>query len=153
MNLKIILAGLFGTLVMTLFVTIVSISFKKPFHVVKTLSRMMQRGDNRDSTARKGITFAIAVVVHYAIGVAFAYLYNFLLLERLMRLTWPHTILFGSLAGLIGIIGWRITFAIHPNPPKLNLTRYLLVIWIGHLLFAAGVLLTYINFPQSLLSL
>jgi H+/Cl- antiporter ClcA len=146
MNLKIILSGLFGTLAMTLFVNLVAAIFKKPLHAVKILSRMLQRGDNTDSRQKKYIKYAIASVVHYSIGVGFAYVFSFLLQQQVIELKLSHAILFGSLAGLTGILGWRIVFAIHPNPPKLELSHYLLVIWLGHLIFAAGVFKTYLNF-------
>jgi hypothetical protein len=150
MNLKVILSGLFGTLAMTLFVNLAAAIFKKPFHVIEVLLRMMQRGENTDSRQTKNIKYAIALVVHYSIGVCFAYVFHFLLQQHVIELSWTNAILFGSLAGLIGILGWRIVFAIHPNPPQLELIHYLLVIWLGHLIFAAGVFITYLNFSTML---
>jgi hypothetical protein len=150
MNLEIILSGLSGTLAMTLFIELVSAILKKPFHVVRTLARMLKCNSKNDSASKKYLTYCIAVIVHYSIGVMFAYAFDFALNKGLIELVWIHALLFGGLAGLIGIIGWRIFFAIHPNPPKIMLPQYLLVIWTGHLIYAVGTFLIYLKFqPDS----
>ena len=54
----------------------------------------------------------------------------------MMQFTFANALLFGGMAGLLGIIGWRVVFAIHPQPPKINLYEYLTVIWMGHIVFS-----------------
>jgi hypothetical protein len=143
MKMQIILSGLSGTLAMTLFIELISAIFKKPFHVVRILARMLS--DNNESVVKKNITYCIAVVVHYSIGVLFAYAFHFLVKQDLIDPTLWHALLFGALAGLVGILGWRMAFALHPNPPVINRPHYLFVIWIGHLIFAMGTFIMYVR--------
>jgi hypothetical protein len=145
MKLAIVLSGVAGTLAMTLFTELVSAIFKKPFHVVQILSRMLRRRDNPELLAGKYVSYSIAMIVHYTIGILFSYAFNFFLKQGLLQLTLWNALLFGILAGLIGVLGWRIVLAIHPNPPKIIPSQYLLVIWVGHLIFAIGTFLGYIE--------
>jgi hypothetical protein len=51
--------------------------------------------------------------------------------------------------GLIGIIGWRIFFAVHSNSTKIILSQYLLIIWTGHLIYAVGTFVIYTKFQPD----
>jgi hypothetical protein len=148
MKMQIILSGLAGTLAMTLFVELVSAILKKPFHVVGILTRMLKRNDN-ESIAKKNITYCMAVVIHYSIGVLFAFAFHLLVKQKFIDPTLWHALLFGSLAGLTAIVGWQLAFALHPNLPLINRSQYLLVIWIGHLNFAIVTCIEYSRLSPS----
>jgi hypothetical protein len=142
-NIITLLAGIIGTAAMTLFVEAVCVIFKKPFHVVHILSHILRFSSSPKSGPNSYVMYGIALVVHYTIGILFAYGFDFLVKQELIDLTLTDVLLFGSFAGVVGIIGWRICFALHPNPPEVNLAHYLLVIWLGHLVYAVGLFATH----------
>ena len=95
----------------------------------------------RELSPPKASTYIAATVLHYAIGVGFAYGYFWLLLEGLISNNTLTALLYGVCIGVIAITGWRLFFTIHPNPPRIKPT-YFAVIWLGHIvlsIIAAGV--------------
>jgi hypothetical protein len=149
MSFVIALAGILGTLAMTIFVELVCYLFKKPYHVVRVLSRMLHFSSHVESKPKWVLLYCTALVLHYGIGILFSYAFYLLIKYGFMEPDLLHTIIFGSLAGLIGISGWRLFFAIHPNPLRLNLTQYLFVIWLGHLIFAIGTFMSYVELQSG----
>lgn len=145
MNFVIIMAGIIATLSMTLFVELTALVSRKPFHVIRILANML-RFDKDFNRKQKRMIFIVATILHYGIGVGFAYCYDLSLESDLLTASWKDALLFGAGAGTVGIIVWRIFFAIHPNPPKINLVQYLAVIWLGHLVFACGLFLHVKNY-------
>jgi hypothetical protein len=139
----VICAGILGTLIMTLFVEIIAHIIRKPFHVVSILSHMLRFGKDL-KPASKGIIYIIALLVHYGIGILFSCCFDLCLNYNLIEMHLSNALIFGGFAGLIGIGGWRIFFAIHPAPPKIILSQYLTTIWVGHILYAIGVFYTYL---------
>ncbi|HEY0741851.1 MAG TPA: hypothetical protein VGD40_10325 [Chryseosolibacter sp.] len=140
MNYLIIMAGIIGTLTMTLFIEVVARVSGKPFRVIHILADMLRFGQEFNHGQRRRIFF-LATILHYAIGVGFAFCYNFLLDSKYISSSWGDAVLFGASAGIVGILGWRLFFVVHPDPPVMNLFQYLTVIWLGHLVFACGLFL------------
>lgn len=132
MNLWIaILAGLGGTLVMTSFTLVMSHILKKPFYVVMILATMLPFKKN--VTTPNFFIYASATLIHYSIGVIFSYFYLWQLVERLIINDALSALLYGAIIGSIAVIGWRLFFFIHPNPPPIELIPYLVTIWFGHI--------------------
>lgn len=134
-----ILAGIAGTLAMTSFAEITAHLLRKPYFVVIILATMLPF--NRDLSPPKASTYIAATILHYAIGVGFAYAYFGLLLEGLISNNALTALLYGVAIGVIAIAGWRLFFTIHPNPPRIKPT-YFALIWLGHIVLsivAAGV--------------
>ncbi|HZB12974.1 MAG TPA: hypothetical protein VE467_08105 [Chryseolinea sp.] len=125
-----ILAGLVGTLVMTCFSQITAYFLKKPFYVVTILAMMLPFKKN--VSAPNVYVYTAATVLHYFIGFVFAYIY-FWQLEWLISNDIVSALLYGAIIGSIAIIGWKVFFSIHPNPPPIELTLYLIMIWFGHI--------------------
>ena len=127
----VLLAGISGTLIMTGFTESVAFFFKKPFHDIRILSIMLPFQKKIESP-RPGIYLA-ATLLHYLIGVIFTYFYQWQLMERWIINDLLSAFLYGGIIGSIAVIGWRIYFSIHPNPPPIDLKSYLLTIWFGHI--------------------
>lgn len=125
-----ILAGVAGTLAMTCFTQITAQLLKRPFYVVLILATMLQF--KRDIAPPNASTYVAATILHYFIGIMFSYLYLWLMLEGFVSNDTFSAILYGAVIGSVGIIGWRIFFKIHPNPPPID-TMYFAMIWLGHL--------------------
>jgi hypothetical protein len=77
--------------------------------------------------------YTVASLIHYFIGVGFSYLYLWQLVERLLINDIISALLYGAILGSIAVIAWRLLFFIHPNPPQIELTPYLITIWFGHI--------------------
>jgi len=77
--------------------------------------------------------YTTATLIHYSIGVIFSYLYLWQLVERLIINDVLSALLYGAIIGSIAVIGWRLFFFIHPNPPPIELIPYLVTIWFGHI--------------------
>ena len=80
--------------------------------------------------------YTTATLVHYSIGVIFSYLYLWQLVERLIINDALSALLYGAIIGSFAVIGWRLFFFIHPNPPPIELVPYLATIWFGHIALA-----------------
>jgi hypothetical protein len=128
--LTIILAGIGGTLVMTGFSQITAYLLKKPFYVVIILATMLPF--NRDATPPKLSTYVVATVLHYFIGIVFAYVHLWLILNGHITNNALSALLYGVAIGIVAILGWRLFFMIHPNPPIVKGT-YFVMIWLGHI--------------------
>jgi hypothetical protein len=133
-HLIVISAGLASTLAMTFFTQILSHIFKKPFYVVMILASMLPFKKNV-STPNVYI-YTTASLIHYSIGIGFSYLYHWQLVERLLINDLISALLYGAILGSIAVIGWRLFFLLHPNPPPIELTPYLITIWFGHIALA-----------------
>ena len=125
-----ILAGIAGTLAMTCFTQITAQLLKKPFYVVIILATMLPfKGELKFPAAS---TYIVATILHYLIGVVFSYIYLWLMLEGLITNNTLTALLFGAAIGTVAIIGWRLFFMIHPSPPPIEPT-YFVMIWVGHI--------------------
>ncbi|HEY0653497.1 MAG TPA: hypothetical protein VGD65_10225 [Chryseosolibacter sp.] len=144
----IIYAGIAGTFFMTVFVEAIAWLLGKPFHVIRNLSHILQFSSPAPQK-KKTLVFLLATVLHYTIGVLFAFCFTWFLQADVLNCTFIDSVSFGALAGTVGIIGWRVAFAIHPEPPRLNLWQYLALIWLGHLVFSIGLFVAYSNFGQT----
>lgn len=146
-----LLAGVFGTACMTIFTAVAFRVLKKNFNVVVILGNMLvwQKYTVLEPT-RPFWRYLLAFLVHYGIGIFFAYLYAWILIEGIINLSLTSSILFGLAIGFIAIIGWRTFFALHPGPPMVILKYYLLVIGIGHIVLAITTALTYQFFAPSI---
>lgn len=136
MNIPSSVAGIIATFAMTLFIELICATIKKPFHVVSILSDMLRFGKSDMPDRKKKLIYVAALVLHYLIGVLFACGFKLCLEANVLESNWSHALIFGAAVGLIGVIGWRIFFAVHPKPPALNLFHYLTVIWLGHMIFS-----------------
>ena len=125
-----IITGIAGTLAMTCFTQITAQLLKKPFYVVMILATMLPF--KRDITPPNISTYVGATILHYFIGVVFAYLYLWLTLEGLITNDTLSALIYGAAIGIVAIIGWQLFFKIHPNPPQIEPT-YFVMIWLGHI--------------------
>lgn len=137
--------GMGGTALMTLFLYVLDYAMgEKRLKVVKVLGTML----TGKTTAVKGLSdspwaILIGLAGHYGVGIVFAAIFILLEAHGVCSFTYLHGLLYGGMAGLTGIIVWRIYLYLHPYPPILNIPLYLSGIFIGHLIFGIGMILTY----------
>jgi|SRR5688572_6539079 len=145
MVLKIIIAGIVGTAIMTAAMYIIAYAAKDRFKVVKVLGTMLTFQTTKD----KGLSdspyaIAVGIVAHYLVGIAFTFAYEWIWSERILNPSFLNASWLGFINGIVGALGWRIFITIHPNPPNLPLHSYLLAIILGHIFFACGILAAFL---------
>lgn len=134
----IIVSGILSTLAMTVFVRTISAFLHQPFYVIKILSTMIQFG-NQPTARAKTFIYAVATSLHYVIGIAFTYVFFEMVDQNILSLQLRDALLFGIIIGAIGIAGWRIFFALHPDPVRLDLVPFLTTIWLGHVVLGIAL--------------
>jgi hypothetical protein len=145
MVLKIVIAGIAGTAIMTAAMYIIAYASKNRFKVVKVLGTMLTFQTTRD----KGLSdspyaIAVGVVAHYLVGIGFTFIYEWLWSERILDPNLLNASWLGFINGIVGALGWRLFITVHPNPPNLPLNSYLLAIIFGHICFACGMLAAFL---------
>jgi hypothetical protein len=140
----IVLAGVAGTALMTAFGYLFATIIDGRLKVVKVLGTML----TNQTTANKGLSesrraIITGTIVHYAVGIGFALLYNWLWQKGIGTPGIFSGILFGFVNGIIAVTIWKIFIVLHPNPPLLPIKLYLFYILIGHLFYAEGVVLFF----------
>lgn len=131
-----IIAGIAGTFAMTLFMRLASLITGFNFHVPRILGTILTF-DTKPSGATSDSCRSIisGYALHYIIGGLFALIYQQTWLKEHIS-TFSAAMLFGAIAGLVGITFWTITLKWHPLAPSVNLKPYLVFVFLGHLLFA-----------------
>jgi len=132
-----LVAGIAGTFFMTLLTELIWLIFRKPYHVVRTLSVILEKGKHARTPTPTPLYYVIGTILHYAIGVGFAYLYLFAIDARIISFSLFPALIYGVLLGIIAMAGWFIFFAVHKFPLAYVLLIYLGAIGAGHILLAA----------------
>jgi hypothetical protein len=145
MVLKIIIAGIVGTAVMTAVMYLIAYVTKDRFKVVKVLGTMLTFQTTRD----KGLSdspsaIAVGIIAHYLVGIGFTFIYEWLWSERILTPDFLNAAWMGFINGIVGALVWKIFITIHPNPPTLPLKSYLVAITAGHVFFAFGILASFL---------
>ncbi len=55
-----------------------------------------------------------------------------------LRRDLPRGLLFGFLSGIVSVSFWIAVFAVHPDPPRIQLKKHYLQLMVTYLLFGAG---------------
>ncbi len=134
-----IVAGMVGTLFMTLFVNVGAKATGYNFHVPSILGSMMLRSTKPSGKpSRSPATLTSGYITHYLIGIAFALIYAQISTGN-GKIQYSNALLFGVIAGLIAAGFWFAALKLHPLAPRIRLLPYLVLIFIGHLVFFLGV--------------
>ena len=136
---RIILATLLGTTLMTIFSYLISNLFNKLYKEPILLNYLLHYlGINmRDSAKRIS-----GWVIHYIIGFVFVIGYD-LLWQYKIQFSWLSGIIFGMISGIIGIISWMLMFKVPDDKPKIDYKGYYIQLFFAHIIFAIGVVIIY----------
>jgi len=136
--LKIIIATLIGTTVMTAFSYYISEKFDKLFKEPVLLNYLMvMAGLNLKGNLEK----LAGWVLHYFIGLLFVIAYNYI--WKLYELSWLSALYLGIGSGIVGIVSWIIMFSMSSATPKVHFKEYYLQLFFAHIFFAFAVTATY----------
>lgn len=138
-----VLSAVAATSTMTLFSYFVSDQEGKNFKEPKLLGDFFKRtfNSNEKTSTLMGWT------IHYLTGVGFAGVYQIFLGCGFKRPTVKNGLLYGAVAGGIGVLIWNTLFKNHPNPPKTHRKGYYLQLVVAHLIF--GVTLSALKKRHS----
>ncbi len=134
--LEILAAALAATTAMTLFSYFVSASFRKLYEEPLLLEYVLTRFSIKLETQEKA---AVAWSIHYLIGLAFVWMYCCVA----PNYSWANALIFGSVIGIAGIVGWKIIFRLSGKPLQTDAGGYYLQLFIAHLIFAFTAIATY----------
>lgn len=138
--LKIILATIVATAVMTSFSYYVSERFNKLFKEPILLNIILSALGAEMLPERKN---AWGWAIHFMIGLLFVVAYHLIWHFTDIDPTWFTGLIFGIISGLIGIFSWFFLFKLPASPPKINYNQYYLQLLIAHILFALSVITIY----------
>jgi hypothetical protein len=141
-----IVFGFMATLAMTATVEVVAAITRKPFYVIRNLRKLLFTDE--DNSRKEFFFHAIATILHYAIGIGFAFCYHWLIRHDVIDLNIMWAIIYGMAIGIVGVTGWRISILLRKRSLVSDLSNYLLLIFSGHLVLAV-VLFTLTVFFNS----
>ncbi|NOZ48460.1 MAG: hypothetical protein GXP37_00235 [Chloroflexi bacterium] len=131
-----IVAGLFGTLAMTLLMMLAPKMGMPKMDIMGLLGSMF--------AADSGSAKKIGVILHLMMGVIFALIYALLWQLGLGSITWVWGLIFGLVHGLIVIMMMPVMMRMHPRPPAMASGMAALAgQMMGHLVFGLVMVLVY----------
>lgn len=136
--------GVVGTLLMTLFMYGIGYFTKNRLKVVKILGTMLTFSTTSSGgLSDRPLAIGVGWVAHLSVGLLFTWCFHLLWEWGVGSPTLLHGLLFGLAFGLIGIMGWYAFFTVYPHPPDISLPPYLLTLLVAHVVFAFGVIFTH----------
>ena len=81
--------------------------------------------------------------IHYAVGLVFAIIYARVWERDKVKPSAKSGLVLGALSGLPAIAVWRLTFMLHPSPPKIHYRRFYGHLFLAHLVFGAFAAIGY----------
>jgi len=145
---KIIVAGLIGTTLMTMYSYYRSAKEKQQYREPELLNALIDRSRYLPAIKNKHI-HPFGWGTHYAIGLLFVLSYRLLWKKSLTDPTIFSTLVIGSASGTIGVLSWKTFFSEHDNPPPNDRQGYYRQLFYAHLLFTAAAVLTYKSITGS----
>ena len=131
--LRIILAGAIGTTFMTLYSYGVANKEQRQYREPELLNKLVDRTPViLPKTTKKHFT---GWLMHYAVGYAFSVVYDYIWRRTPVSPTVKNSLIMGAISGIIGILGWKACFSVHPNPPKTNYKGFYMQLMVAHIIF------------------
>ncbi len=141
----IILAGIAGTSVMTLFSYICQLISHKKLGEPKLLSQFLQK--SRMEIGKKSRMTFWGWVLHYGTGIIFSLLMALIIYFFEVPLTWGTAALMGFTLGLLGIAGWQVLYWLHHDPPAMDRPAFYLQLVVAHIFFGIGAISIFKFWP------
>lgn len=139
---KIIVAGLVGTTLMTLYSYYISKKEKEQYREPELLNALVDRSRYLPQIADKQ-KHPFGWAAHYGIGIMFVIAYRLLWKESLKNPSLFRTAVIGAASGGIGIVSWKFFFSEHDNPPANDRQGYYRQLFYAHIIFSASAIITY----------
>ena len=136
----IVIASILATSAMTAFSYAVSASFRDLYKEPVLLSYLLSELQINISPEKKNI---LGWILHYVIGVIFVLIYHFMWKHNILDLSWPVSILLGTISGFLGIISWFFMFKFTHFTPNIDFKGYYLQLLLAHIIFGIVAFMVY----------
>jgi len=133
--LKVIIAAILGTVLMTTFSYVISRIKSQQFKEPKLLNMILRRSTYEMNPSNNSI---LGWVVHFSIGVILMTLFYIFHLTFSFSISLVSILIYGISAGILSIISWHLMFMLRLNTPDIALKEYYIQLLISHVLFALG---------------
>lgn len=134
--LKVILAGILGTILMTGFSYILARLKDQEFREPRLLNMILRRSTyDKVNPSNNSI---LGWVVHFSIGIILMTLFYIIHLIFSFSISFMSILVYGVFAGILSILSWHLMFIISPNSENVELKEFYVQILIAHVLFALG---------------
>ena len=145
---KVLSSGILGTSAMTIFSYLVSELMSENFREPEIMSFLFK---NLSITFLQYETYLgyLAWTFHYIIGFSFVFIYVKLWDTNKLKPNLVSGMFLGAITGIIGIIGWYITFKLHPNPPIVNLRNFFILLFFAHIVFGIFATIGYVLIKKA----
>ena len=137
MLIHILVSGVLGTSIMTLFTYIIASITGKELSEPKFLNRLMWNSNLFH--IEKDDYHLFGWCIHVFIGIVFAASLMLFKICTGFDLTICIGIFLGFVLGLIGVAGWTMLFTLHHNPPEIDFKLFLSQLVIAHMVFGLVV--------------
>lgn len=117
---------------MTLFSYMVSIAENENYSEAERLGQLIH---NLYPILNKREKLVAGWVAHYLVGLAFATAYVQLWEKKKLKPSFKNNLIIGGISGLVAVGIWKLTFKMHPLPPRLNFNKYYLQLVPAHVVF------------------
>lgn len=136
---QILSVGIYATVAMTAFSYAFSYIFHSNFKEPQLLNYLIAHLPNSNLSLHR--EHVLGWVIHISIGCFFVTVFKILLLFYDINLSWVTGLVFGAIAGLIGIGVWTMMLNLHPDPPKIKRKTFYLQLFFAHLIF--GIVMVF----------
>ncbi|MEP1086699.1 DUF6789 family protein [Algoriphagus sp.] len=128
-----IVAGVAGTIAMTLVMYSYSYITKKFTMVIHVLGNLLVAERNYYSPSKNALI--IGSLAHFGVGILFSFAYFLLWNWGVFRINFQDSILIGAISGILAIVVWYGYLRFHSHPPKFSKLHYFLALFISHIVF------------------
>ncbi|WP_133259555.1 hypothetical protein [Pseudochryseolinea flava] len=137
---KIVLTSVAATSAMTAFSYAVSEKKNKQFREPALLRDLLKRVAPQTTDSKAEVA---GWTLHYGVGLLFTAAYSEVWKNTEMSPSMMNGTLIGSASGIAGAAVWKTVFNVHPNPPKIDYTRYYLHLIAAHAVFGITAAVAY----------
>ena len=140
---RLVVAGIVATSVMTAFSYIVANIRNRQFREPELLNIVLSSSDLlRVDLSKKS---SVGWILHYLIGLIFVVIFVIFWKLEFIPISIITGGIFGFLAGIIGVLGWKLFFYLSEKPSEVTWNfEYYLQLVVAHILFGISVAVVYL---------
>jgi len=139
MILPILLATITATLHMTIMSYVFSATYRELYKEPLLLKYLIQRFGSPLSANAEEVW---GWIIHFAVGLLFVLCYQVLLHFEVLDISWTSGLIFGAVAGIVGIGWWHLMFKLSNFPP-IDFKGYYKQLFVVHIIFGLTMVAVY----------
>jgi len=137
----IVAVGFFATIAMTIFSYVLSYFTSNELEEPQLLNKLINNHPGNSYIMNK--EHSVGWAIHLFIGILFVAVFEVLLTLQVLNSTLLTGVLFGLVAGCVGVAFWWSAFTLHPKPPHINRTLYYAQLVPAHIIFGITMVALY----------